>query len=66
MGKLFGICNVSYTFGTYYLVNYEEIWMVNIIKYLVNEKMEKVAESIIMLFGVYLLIQIVRKILGGS
>ena len=33
---------------------------------LANEKLEKVVEILLVLFGLYLLIQILRKILGGT
>jgi len=33
---------------------------------LANEKLEKVIEILLVLFGLYLLIQILQKILGGS
>ena len=41
--------------------------MVNIAKPLIiNEKLEKIIEIIFVLFGLYILIQIIRKMIGGS
>lgn len=31
-----------------------------------NEKLQKIIEIVVVLFGLYLLVQVIRKILGGS
>lgn len=40
--------------------------MVRIADLLVNKRVERVVEILVVLFGLFLLIQILRKIMGGS